>query len=51
MSVNGSNNQYEFYIIIKKSWDNPPDHGMASPAAPVRDKTDMASQLRSMEAS
>lgn len=36
--------------ISGKSWDNPPDHVMANPAAPVRDKTDMASQLRSMEA-
>ena len=36
--------------VSGKSWDNPPDHGMDNPAAPVRDKTDMASQLRSMEA-
>ena len=36
--------------IAGKSWDNPPDHVMANPAAPIRDKTDMASQLRSMEA-
>lgn len=35
-------------VIIGKTWDEAPDHGFAPPAMPIRDKADMAKQLREM---
>lgn len=37
--------------ISGKTWDEAPDHGFAPPAMPIRDKADMAKQLRDLEAS
>lgn len=37
--------------VSSKSWDEAPDYGMAQPAMPIRDKADMAKQLRDLEAS
>lgn len=36
--------------VTGKTWDEAPDNGNAQPAMPIRDKTDMANQLRAMEA-
>lgn len=34
--------------VSGKSWQEAPDYGMAQPAMPIRDKADMAKQLREM---